>query len=532
MSKMKLLRGLNFSDEALDAARKAAEQLQVKKSKPTQPLFADKPDIQEGAGLGTTGFAVSAERAVGTKGERVNIPMDETFMTDDMLRGASAQAKRINELEGEIFTRESIISGDYNLKPDADPALVSEHARILKRNAEALMSKNASISQTSRVGKYEMDPETFALTPVKKTGDDFDIAIDRSTGEINEEAFNRLTKPQQNLLLQDIRQRFKGADLREIEAKIEQARLQAGDVEPGESAISTRAGGPKGLMVRGEEAQLKNMITGTDRGPLTKTLKPDTEEAVLETIKSKKGSPYAITENPSLLPSDPLNIGTNPATEGGAFLKNYNMDTVTSITDRVADSTAGSTAANKLINAPVEEGTKVGIRLNLNSNIPDMPPGLNKLQTVHKNNYNGKALSYQGAVTVEDAVFSVNQKGRQGIGARVNQIDVPEAKSKFPAMSVDGKYTSSKNVLDEMDDSVVEIAFNPKNTHLFYDVSTGQAVKSADVATIIGDRVYAKGVTYWKKSEAPEPLKASDGTELPNEIRYKFKQGGLVSRRV
>jgi hypothetical protein len=426
-----------------------------------------------------------------------------------------------------------VISGDYTLKSDADPALVSEHARILKRNAEALTSKNVSISQTSRAGKYEMDPETFALTPVKKKGDDFDIAIDRSTGEINEEAFNRLTPPQQNLLLQDIRQRFKGDDLREIEAKVEQARLQAGNVEPGESAISTRTGGPKGLMVRGEEAQVKKMITGTDRGPLTKTLKPDTEEALLDKIKSKKGSSYNITDNPSLLPSDPLEIGTNSAAESGALLKNYNLDTVSNIMDAASanNTTAGSTAANKLINAAVEDGTKIGVRLNINSNIPDMPKGLNKLQTLHKNNYNGKALSYQGVVTVEDVMFSVSQTGRQGIGARLNKIDVPEAKSKFPAMSVNGKYTSTRNVLEDMDDDVVEIAFNPKNTHLFYDVSTGQAVKSADVATIIGDRVYAKGVTYWKKSEAPEPLKASDGTELPNEIRYKFKQGGLVSRR-
>ena len=131
-------------------------------------------------------------------------------------------------------------------------------------------------------------------------------------------------------------------------------------------------------------------------------------------------------------------------------------------------------------------------------------------------------------MTVEDVVFSVNQTGRQSIGARLSKIDVPEAKAKFPAMSVDGEFTSPRNVLEEMDNDVVEIAFNPKNTHLFYDVSTGQAVKNADVATIIGDRVYAKGVTYWKKSEAPEPLKASDGTELPNEIRYKFKQGGAV----
>jgi len=514
--KTKVTRSLvGLSDEVLNAARKAADELAQSKL-PTQRLFRRDYEAQEGAGLGSTGFAVSAERAVGTKGERVNIPMDETFMTDDMLRGASAQAKRLNELEGQIFTRESIISGDYTLKPDADPALVSEHARILKRNAQALMSRNASISQTMR-SKKPVEPDNFM------------IAIDRSTGEINEDAFNSLTKNQQDLLLQDIRQRFKGEDLREIEAKVEQARLQAGDVKPGESAISTRTG-TRGLMVRSEEKQVKEMLTNTERGQLTKTLSPDAEEAVIQRIREALGTKKKDDLSPTV--AEPLEIGINPATEGGALLKNYNMDTVSNIMDSASDATAGSTAANKLINATVEDGTKIGVRLNLNSNIPDMPAGLNKLQTLHKNNYNGKALSYQGVVTVEDAVFSVSQKGRQGIGARVNQIDVPEAKAKFPAMSVDGKYTSTRNVLEEMDDDVVEIAFNPKNTHLFYDVSTGQAVKSADVATVIGDRVYAKGVTYWKKSEAPEPLKASDGTELPNEIRYKFKQGGLVSRRV
>lgn len=263
-----------LSDSLVQSAKKIARELREQKDLPTQPLFAKDPDIQEGAGLGTTGFAVSAERAVGTKGEKVNIPMDETFMTDDMLRGASAQAKRINELEGEIFTRESIVSGDYELKPDADPALVSEHARILKRNAQALMSRNVSISQTMR-SKKPAEPDNFM------------IAIDRSTGEINEEAFNSLTKNQQDLLLQDIRQRFKGEQLREIEAKVEQARLQAGDVEPGESAIGTRTG-TRGLMVRSEEKQVKEMISGTNRDKLTKTLKPETEEALLERMKRNK----------------------------------------------------------------------------------------------------------------------------------------------------------------------------------------------------------------------------------------------------
>lgn len=273
----KLFTGLaGFSDEALEAARKAARELRESKDLPTQPIFAQKPVIQEGAGLGTTGFAVSAERAVGTKGEKVNIPMDEKFMTDAMLAGARKQAERLNELEGELFTRESVISGEYTIKPDADPALVKEYQGILQKNAEALMSRNAAISQSLR-GRPKAQP------------DDFMIAIDRKTGEINEEAFNRLTDNQQKLLLQDIRQRFKGDALREIEAKIEQARLQAGDVAPGESAIGTRSG-TRGMMVRPEEKQVKEMLSGTERGPLTKTLSPETEEVLLKRIREGLGA--------------------------------------------------------------------------------------------------------------------------------------------------------------------------------------------------------------------------------------------------
>lgn len=226
--------------------------------------------------------------------------------------------------------------------------------------------------------------------------------------------------------------------------------------------------------------------------------------------------------------ADPLEIGINPATEGGVLLKKYDENTSISIKEKSKNATAGSKEANKLIDAPVKEGSKVGIRLNLNSSIPDMPKGLDKLQTIHKNNYNGKALSYQPIATVEDVKFNVSQKGRQGIASRIKGVDVPEAKSKFPAMSVDGNFNPNRNVLNEIDEDVVEIGFNPASGHLFIDMSTGQAVKGADVATVVGDRVYAKGVKYMKKSEAPQPLKASDGTELPSEVRYRMKKGGAV----
>lgn len=225
----------------------------------------------------------------------------------------------------------------------------------------------------------------------------------------------------------------------------------------------------------------------------------------------------------------PLEIGINPAASDGALLKSYTSEDLQMLDQLAEGATAGTREANALINSPVEPGTKVGIRLNLNSNIPDAMPGMNKLQTLHKNNYNGKALSYQTTATVENVKFNVSQAGRAGIAAKKYAPTTPEAKSKFPAMSVDGNFVADRNILNEMDNTVVEIGTNPMNLHLFIDMATGQAVESAEIATVIGDRVYAKGVKYMKKADAPAPKNASDGTELPSEVRYKMNKGGLVT---
>ena len=225
-----------------------------------------------------------------------------------------------------------------------------------------------------------------------------------------------------------------------------------------------------------------------------------------------------------------LEVGVDETLSGGQRLRNYTPDNLKTLETLATKATAGTRKADALINAPVEAGSKVGIRLNLNSKIPDAPKGLDKLQTLHKNNFNGKALSYVPYATVENVTFNVNQKGRQGIAAKISNIDVPEAKNKFPAMSVDGNYVPDKNVLLDGND-FVEIGFNPKAHHLFIDMNTGQAVKGADLATVVGDRVYAKGIQYYKKSDAPDPLKASDGTDLPSQVRYqKMKRGGSVER--
>lgn len=226
-----------------------------------------------------------------------------------------------------------------------------------------------------------------------------------------------------------------------------------------------------------------------------------------------------------------LGVGVNELLTDGKFLKNYGAEAMDKLDELAKLATAGTTKANALINATVEQGKQVGIRLNLNSKIPDAPKGMDKLQTLHDKNYNGPALSYVPHATVTDVTFNVSQKGRQGIAAKISGMDVPEAKNKFPAMSVDGKLASSENVISKGGDGVIEIGFNPKAHHLFIDMKTGQAVKGAKVATVVGDRVYAKGVKYYKKTEAPEPLNASDGTELPSEVRFnEMNKGGSVQR--
>jgi hypothetical protein len=225
--------------------------------------------------------------------------------------------------------------------------------------------------------------------------------------------------------------------------------------------------------------------------------------------------------------AEPLEIGFNEALQDGKFLKGYDANTASGMAEKAKNATAGNTRANALMNAAVPEGTRVGVRLNLNSTIPDMPKGLDKLQTLHKGSFSGTAMSYLPFATVRNVTFNVSQKGRTAIASRIKQIDTPEAKSKYPAMSVDGDYVPNKNLLDEGGD-LVEIGLNPGAHHLFIDLKTGQAVKGAEEATVIGDRVYAKGVEYWKKAEAPAPLATQSGVDIPSDVRFKFKKGGAV----
>ncbi len=282
---------------------------------------------------------------------------------------------------------------------------------------------------------------------------------------------------------------------------------KADDVIPPSSSM----GMPTTSNMKGTTEEFEDLTQALDKGETPKMFEVEAETVTM------------------LTPSQPLNIGIDESLADGSKLKNYSLKDIEELDSLLPTASAGTKAADQLIGAEVAEGTKSGVRLNLNSKIEgSSDPSLSKLQTIHQNNYDGKALSYAPYVTLEDVTFSVNQKRRAGIASKIKGLDVPEAKNKTPAMSVDGSYTKLRNVLKEMDKDVVEIGVNPANQHLFIDLKTGQAVKGADIATVIGDRVYAKGVTYFKKSEAPNPLAASDGTDIGSTVRYRRNVGGKV----
>ena len=283
---------------------------------------------------------------------------------------------------------------------------------------------------------------------------------------------------------------------------------------------------PTALPIARLDPETTATMTTDEVMELQKKMWDDVPDEVIEEAPVEKVEAEPVT---MLTPAKPLDIGIDESLADGSKLKNYSVVEAEELDSLIPKATAGTKAADKLILAPVAEGTKAGVRLNLNSKIEGASnPALSKLQTVHENNYNGKALSYAPYVTLKNVKFTVNQKGRVGIASKIKGLDVPESRNKFPAMSVDGTYTAQRNVLKEMDNDVVEIGINPAGQHLFVDLRTGQAVESADIATVIGDRVYAKGVKYFKKSEAPKPLTASDGTDIGSTVRYRRNKGGKV----
>ena len=236
------------------------------------------------------------------------------------------------------------------------------------------------------------------------------------------------------------------------------------------------------------------------------------------------------------------NLGNVSLKKVNKNIRNYGMKNVNNLMKAIGDystiKTGGGKIRDALLGVKVENGTMVALRPNLNSTIPNNPLGVpdnpftgkkgeTRLTTVHDGskwtteNPEGSVYSFLPYAVAENVIFKVNQNSRRQIASKIHGIDVPDAANKFPSMSVVGSFNGDRNLLDEGLE-LVEIGVNPATNHLFVDMSTGHAVKSADAAMTIGDRVYAVGVKYWNAEDAPKAQLASDGTELPNTVKFKY----------
>lgn len=189
--------------------------------------FAKKYELQEGMGLdAVTGRSNRAAASVDageagkvTKGKKsVN-----NFAADQRVASPGMQAR--GKQDDKAFK-------DIMKEREAGNTKKEKELRAKQKQVEAKRDKADKAAEQSRRRKLSGSRK-------KKPVDDFAVAINRKTGEINEASFNRLTKNQQEALLRDIRARFTPARVREIMAKLE----QKSPAKAGESGVGARKGG-------------------------------------------------------------------------------------------------------------------------------------------------------------------------------------------------------------------------------------------------------------------------------------------------
>ena len=197
---------------------------------------------------------------------------------------------------------------------------------------------------------------------------------------------------------------------------------------------------------------------------------------------------------------------TRPAILEASTHALYQRRSIVMVSDDIVEEALASDATSKRIMskgpAPAV-GDIVGIRLNLNLIKSKGVP----VQTIHAGNrsdgykrnkglYNGSAIAYQKAITLNNAYFNVSQKGREDVASG--------AVSKFPLASVDGAF------IDVAPDfSGLEISFNPKRVRLFCD-SENRPIRFAERATIYANRIYVRGrIEYYTEETAPAKVGTS-----------------------
>jgi hypothetical protein len=125
-------------------------------------------------------------------------------------------------------------------------------------------------------------------------------------------------------------------------------------------------------------------------------------------------------------------------------------------------------------------GIRVSVRQNLNHRVKKNKETFS-IQTVHNGSTpRGRVLGYDGAVTVRNATFFVDQAARASIAS---------GHTKFAMAAVVGELMHCEASL-----AGVAIRFNPKTTQHFSRVDDGRPVEAADEVTVFNTRAYARGI--------------------------------------
>ena len=231
--------------------------------------FKKRPEIQEGADLDPeTGRSVSAARDVesGRAGKVTRGKFSVTnFIKDQMAMSPGMQSRRETN---NAFQRAINKAETQAEKDKLRAALEKIRERREKVDVQQAERTRRKISASSRGRK-------------KPTRTDY---VDPETGEI----FGNVTKPQLEQAARNFRARNMPSAARRVEAAMEEKNIQAGRTKPGETSVGPRKGGERGQRVRGEEAQLQGMISGTRRDGVTK-LRPENEDTLRGRTRRNKG---------------------------------------------------------------------------------------------------------------------------------------------------------------------------------------------------------------------------------------------------
>lgn len=166
----------------------------------------------------------------------------------------------------------------------------------------------------------------------------------------------------------------------------------------------------------------------------------------------------------------------------------------------------------------IENGQLVGTRLNLNVlkstgvcvntvHAPTNKDGYKK----NRGWFNGQAQTYLPVVMLQNAYCNVHQAARDKIASG--------QASKHPMACLDGQAIIGEPIRTDG----IELRFNPKRERFFVDANN-HPVQFVEFATVVGHRVYARGIIRYYGSADEAPAKVG---KAPCAVEFAAEQHTL-----